>query len=70
MTKTELRELSAALARFLAAIEAGEIDASPTMVARLEGVRLGLELAAGPAGMDAKQLLERLGAEAAPTESR
>jgi hypothetical protein len=69
MTNAERRRLSALLGRLLAAIEADEINASPTMVARIEGARLALELAGGPAGMDADKLLERLGVEPAPASA-
>jgi len=43
VTKRELREAAAGLGRILEAVERGELDAPPAMLARLDGARLALE---------------------------
>lgn len=47
-TKTELREVADGLAAILERVEAGELDAPPGFIARLEGARAALLATAEP----------------------
>ena len=47
-SKAELREVAAVLAELLAKVRAGELDAPPGLVARLEAARRTVETIAAP----------------------
>lgn len=47
-SKRDMREAAETLGRILAAVERGELDAPPGMLARLDGARLALAAVADP----------------------
>lgn len=48
-TKREIRAVADGLGRILEAVERGELDAPPGMIARLDGARMALESISAPA---------------------